>query len=317
MAEKRDYICKYCNKQFSNRKDLWRHLNAKKTSCVSKEKVEELMQKANIHETQITYFEKKTQSLEEYLKEKDEELERVKQELLLIKNEQSIKTLVDSKFETLGNQIISKIDETTGNSKFISAQNQYIFNNNNTNNKIDLNIEQRRGNFFDLELNEDGKERLDHLSTKIMMKVLSAENFPKSMAKLIASIYFHPKAPENHKWCVSDTTIANGALQYSSETGMLYTANTHDTICKNVRNIMFGVTDILTELSHKKAFTENQAINYNRIVNSMGNELTDLCINEIKEAAYEHRQFAKAAWNYMNIPVEAKFVSAQQKLTYK
>ena len=313
--DKNIHICKFCDKQFNGRKNLWKHLNTKKTSCIQKEKVEQLYQKTNMQETQINYFEKKTKTLEEQTKEQQEEIDKLKQQLLLIKKEQSIETLVDSKLEKLGDEIINKIDENNGRSNFFSAQNQYIITNN-TNNKMDLNIDQRHGNFFDLHLNESGKERLDHIDKNLMMKILNAKTFPKSMGKLIASIYFHPKAPENYKWCVTDITAATGALQYSSETGTLYLSNTNETISKNVKNVMFGVTDVLTELSRSKSFNDNQAINYSKIVNLMGNELSDSCIHEIKETAYQHRHFPRTAWKYMNIPIATEPVLTQQKLTH-
>lgn len=298
------YKCNMCNKTFSDRRYYYKHINLSKP-CVSKEKVVELVQRSNMQESKL-------QSLEEQTKEQQDQIQQLKEQLLIFQTQTDIKLFLK---DEIVSDIVNKIDESNENKRFHCAQNQYILNNHTSNNKIDVNIDQRTGNFFDIELSQDRKERLDHLTGKIMMKVLSAESFPKSMAKLVASIYFHPKVPENHKWCVSDTTMTNGALQYSSETGTLYRANTHDVICKNVQNILFGVTDILTELSQTNAFSETQAINCNRIVNLVGNELNDLCVKEIKDTAYKHRQFTKAAWNYMNIPIDTTFVSAQQKLS--
>ena len=310
-----EYICKYCDKHFNNRIHLWRHLNTKKTTCVPKEKLEELYQENNENKTKINYFEKKTKSLEEYAKEKEEEVEKLKRQLLQIQERKDVEKDFTNLLDEFSDQIIHKIDETNGRNNFISAQNQYIINNNN--NKIDLTIDQRHGNFFDLHLNQEGKERLDHIDKNLMLKILNAKTFPKSMGKLIASIYFHPKAPENYKWCVTDITATTGALQYSPETGTLYMSNTTETITKNVKNVMFGVTDVLTELSKTKSMNDNQAVNYNKIVNLIGNELSDSCINEIKETAYQHRHFPRTAWKYMNIPIATEPCSAQQKLTHK
>lgn len=311
--DKNIHTCKFCEKEFTSRMNLWKHLNTKKTSCIPKEKVEQLYKENNQTKTQLNYFEKKTKTLEEQTKEQQEQIEKLKQQLLLVKKEQSLEIIVDSKFEELSDQIINKIDETNGRSNFFSAQNQYIINNN----KVDLNIEQRHGNFFDLHLNQEGKERLDHIDKNLMMKILNAKTFPKSMGKLVASIYFHPKAPENYRWCVTDITAASGALQYSPETGTLYRTDTTETITKNVKNVMFGVTDVLIELGRTKSFNDNQAVNYNKIINLVGNELSDSCIHEIKETAYQHRHFPRTAWKYMNIPISTEQGSAQQKLEYK
>lgn len=308
-SEEKKHVCKFCKKEFTSRMNLWKHLNTKKTSCVPKEKVEELFQENNQNKSQLTYFEKKT-------KKQEEEIKNLKRQLQLMEkiseNNSRLENKIDEVFDKQ-EDMICKIEESNNlidKGAFISAQNQFIINNN----KVDLNIDQRHGNFFDLHLNKEGKERLDHIDIPLMMKILSAKSFPKSMGRLIASVYFHPKAPENYRWCVTDITAQSGALQYSEETGTLYRTNTNDTISKNVKNVMFGVTDVLVELGKTKSFNDNQAINYSQIVNLMGNELSESCLNEIKETAYQHRHFPRTAWKYMNIPIDTKPCSAQQKL---
>jgi hypothetical protein len=170
------------------------------------------------------------------------------------------------------------------------------------------------GNNMNVSINEQGEEELNHITKDMMMTILNDNNFEGSMGNLVQNVFFHPLATRNMTWCVTDTTIQNGALEYSKESNTLVKKRTDYVIVKNIQNVIFKVCDILEELKIGRTFNKKQIANSNRMYNLVGNDLPQECINSIKKVAYENRGLPKAVWKFSNVMIEKIPVSTQCKL---
>ena len=207
-----------------------------------------------------------------------------------------------------------EIEDATLQKEFYSAHNNQLIINNNL---LGIDINNKcidDSNPYGIQLAEYGKERMDHISLDHLMNVLDQKDFTKSMKKLIASIYFHPKAPANYRGWVVDKTAAFGAIEFNPETKSLLRKMTNNVITKNVQCIMFKVTDLLDELQKARKFNQTQAINCERFIQMMGNDIDPEFIAEIKDSAYENRNFPKTLWEHLNYPVETTPMVFQSKI---
>src|SRR5574342_287154 len=77
--------------------------------------------------------------------------------------------------------------------KSVRPVNQTVYNYNDNNNTL-----------FNISFSKFNKERMDHISLDMMMHILNQKTMNESLKKLTKTIYFHPKCPENWKWCVTN-----------------------------------------------------------------------------------------------------------------
>ena len=167
---------------------------------------------------------------------------------------------------------------------------------------------ENKNSIVNIQFSRPMKERLDHITQDMMMNILDQDTYDKSVGKLMQSIYFHPKAPENWNWCVTDTDAQLGALEYNHESGSLYRNNPEKVIQKSYSNVMFRVVDMLDELRKVKNFNRPQAINCSRLCNSLGSQLDHEQILVVKKVAYQGRNLSKSLWDYLDIMVETTTV---------
>ena len=214
-------------------------------------------------------------------------------------------TSVHESLETVLSEIeVVKESIEDSRDNYFASNNQQIINNYNYNDSKTL---------FNVSFSKPAKERLDHITKDMMLDILNHDNLNDTLSDLTRSIYFHPKAPENWKWCVIDLHSQNGALEYNHETNTLIRKNTTNVIRKNLENIMFPVTDLLEELRRTRNFNKPQAINCSRLINQLGNEFTSDQINSVKQSAYAGRNFPKALWESVSISVEKTPFTCQIK----
>ena len=62
------YQCDLCKKTFEDKRNYYRHINKKKTACLSKEQAEGLLDENKTKENRINYYETKTRLQEEQIK---------------------------------------------------------------------------------------------------------------------------------------------------------------------------------------------------------------------------------------------------------
>ena len=120
------------------------------------------------------------------------------------------------------------------------------------------------------------------------------------------SIYFHPEAPQNWNWCVTDIDAVLGALEYNHESGNLQRDNTERVIQKNYSNVMFRVVDMFDELRQNRNMNKPQAIHCSRLCNSLGTSLDSEQVSAVKEVAYQGRNLSKSLWDYVGVMIETK-----------
>jgi hypothetical protein len=297
----KSYHCDVCNKDFDNYKMYWKHMN-RKTACVSsKEIIEQIQSK----DSRINYFKAKFEERNQELERNNEELEKREREIeylknLLSRNEDNIEKISD-KLDLVQDSIDNK------NNTFTCNQFQQI--NNLTN--------ENKNNVINIEFAEPKKEKLDHITQDMMMNILNQKSYNVSVGKLIQSIYFHPKAPENWNWCVTDCDLQLGVLRFDHESGNLQRDNTEQVIQKQYANVMFRVVDMLDELRRERNLNRPQAINCSRLCNSLGTKLDSDQVSAVKEVAYQGRNLSKSLWDYLDIMVETTTVPTRITLKQK
>ena len=296
------YICSLCNKQFDDKSNYNRHTRKNKTACISKEQCQQIVEENKFKDNKLKYFETKTEKQKRELKEKETEIQRLKD--LVSKFSEKEEFIKDS-LEQVVDQVIEMKDEVVESSqKFNCTQieNQTNINNLNYNDNKTL---------FNISISKDKQERLDHITKDMMMGILNQKNYNITLKNLTTTIYFHPLAPQNWRWCVTDFNSPFGAVEYNHETNTLIRNDTTQVIKKNMQNVMFGVADILEELRVTRNFNKPQSVNYHRLINAMGNEFTNDEIKSMKESAYEGRNFPKALWDRVDVQVESTPATSQ------
>lgn len=264
----REYICLLCNKNFDdNRQKYWNHVN-RKTLCIPKERVLDQLNEEKGKTKLCATLTEENQRLKEKL-ELFEELakEKEKQQVINFNNN------------------ISNFDFSTNNN--LTMQN--------LNNETDVD------KYFNIDLNRDKEQTLDHIPVEMYLEILKSKTVDKSLTQIVRTVYFHPKAPENHTWCVVDKKAKSGSVYYSHDLNQLITSDTNDTIERNVQNVIPKVLDIMTGIQKKVPFNRKQEQNYHGLYQMYGNSLDLSTINEIKNMAYEDRDIPRAVWRQLCI----------------
>ena len=311
-VDDKTYICEICDTQFDNYNTYWTHIN-RKTPCLSKDQCKEIVQEMQLKNNRLMFFEEKTQQQIEALQEKESEIQKLKEELM---RKDSIKSLEKKLDETkdLFEDKMELIQETIEESKdkFFTSTNQQLINlNNNQVNNYNYNDTKT---LFNIQLTKAKKERMDHITKDMMLQILNHEDINDTLGDLTTSIYFHPKAPENWRWNVTDLNAQFGALEYEEESNTVIRKSTAQVIRANMQNVMFSVTDILEELRRSRNMNRPQAINTSRLINMMGSDFNDDQINSMKQSAYKGRNFPRTLWNRLDIRVETTKVQGKNSL---
>jgi hypothetical protein len=267
LKNEKEYICDLCNNKFSSYKTLWVHKNRTKKGCISTKKCLNVIDENKNIEYENNYLKKKL----EYYKKIVDNNNEIKDKLTLVEN---------------------KIDEKIPNNTFTV---------NTQNNIIDIDNSKK---VINIKFAEPYSERLDHINMDMMMSILDHSEYNNTLKELIAAVYFHPEAPQNWNWCITDIDSQNGALEYNHKTGNLDRNSSTVVINKNVQNIMYRVGDLLDELKQNREFNKPQIMNMNRLYNAIDTELNPQQISTVKKVAYSGRNLPRALWQYLNIMVE-------------
>lgn len=263
----KEYICQLCLKDFQGDGEKYWHHTHRKTLCIPKDQVlNQLIQQTGKEKL----FEDKTKRLEE-------ENNRLKKQIELyeeLKKEKQEKQ-----------QII--------NNNFDFSSNNLTIQNLSTNDTTDF------SKYFNVELVQDKKQTLDHISTELYLEILKSKSVDQSITQLIKTIYFNPKAPENYSWCVVDKKTKIGTFSYSHELNILTPVDTIDTIEKKVQHIIPRVMETMTDIHNRVPFTTKQEQNYHGLFGMYGTPLTTTTMNEIKNMAYENRDLPRATWKQL------------------
>lgn len=290
------WVCKICKKVYSCYKSYWTHVKKKKTACISKEQCSEIVEENELNKNRIHYFETKTQEQKKVLQRKESEIKKLKDIVTkLSEKDIYIKESIDT-FQDSLDQVKETMQET--------IQEKYNSSISHTNNFIDIENYNDNKMLFAINLSENAKEKLDHISNDQMMAIMNNLDFNGTLKNLTRAVFFHPKAPENWKWCVTDKNAKFGALEYNAESNTVIRKMTGTVISTNMQNVVFQVTDILEELKKVREFNEAQSYSYSRFLGVLGNEFTPEQINCIKETAFDGRNFPKALWENLDITVE-------------
>jgi hypothetical protein len=285
-------------------------LNKKKTACISQKQCKEIVEENQMSKNKLHYFKTKTQKQREVLEKQENEIQKLKE----IVSKLSDKELF---MKESMNQVLDKIDIVKDSiednkQQFFTTHNQQLINNNQQiNNYIDF--DKNKKMLFGLDFSGNSRERLDHISMDMMMAILNHKEFNNTLKHLAKAVFFHPKAPENWKWCVTDKNAKFGALEYNHESNTVIRKLTGKVINTNMQNVVFQVTDLLEELSRNRNFNQVQAYNYNKIFNLIGNDFTQEQIKSIKESAFDARNLVRALWESLFISVESTPVACQIK----
>lgn len=292
MKKKNDFNkfqCELCQKCFADSSGLRKHKN-KKFSCVPVEQtIKKVVEQKNIESKKILEDkEKETQEkIKKLLDEKDIESRNLLEEVTRLRN------LIENHFTNVRQKNIETNEE-----------NLTIVGNN-----VDasFNIPQLNED-YNIRLVEKEKERFDHIPNSQLLHILDQKEFSNSIAYLVETIFFNPKAPENMTWCINDKKSENGAIEYDDDLSILTRKSSHNVISKNLQNILYPFTDTLTKIKLTKTiFNYNQNRNYDRYLRLLSNlDIKKEYINHIKERMFEKRGLCKALWEHLKIPLELK-----------
>ena len=292
------YTCSLCKKEFKDGSNYRKHIKQKKTACIPQEEVVKLNQELKMEESKAYFFQTQVDKLKKEKEESEQEVIRLRKMMEKQIKNQMIK--IESKMEQVNDTLENRFDnvekqiEETG--KFKNTINNCIINqqHNESNN-----------NNFNFSLSLPQKERLDHISTKDVLRILNKDDFPESVGQLMEQVYFHPKAPENINWCVTDEYAAFGALEYNHESQTLIRKDTENVITRHLQYVLFGMSDMLEELRTSGSFNDQQGMNYSRFYNMVGKSSFDPdIVKSIKQKAYLGRNYAKGLWDRLQISVE-------------
>lgn len=301
------YQCDVCKMNFANSKLYWKHVN-RKMACLSQDQCKEMAEENQLTKTRLSFYEEKTELQNQTLQQKEQEIELLRQQLI---DKEQLMTKLDETSSKIENKL-ELVHESIQDSK------DKLFSGNGLVNNGTINFVNNESNtLFNVTFSQPRKERLDHITNDMLLKILDHENVNDSLKDMTASIYFHPKAPENWKWNVTDLNAQFGALDYNFESGTLIRKETRDVIQKHMQNVWFSVTDLLEELRKTRNMNRPQAINCSRLINMLGSRFSNDQINSMKESAYEGRQFPKTLWNRLDIRVETTKVGGKHSLIKK
>ena len=268
----KEYTCDICKTKFTNKGSYWTHKNKKKNACLSPEIVEKIQE----------------------LEKTQQEVEKLKSIIASLNNNN------DKKLE----QIITKIENVQDTIEINQTAHQLTQINNTMNNNADNKM------CFDIHFTENNKEKLSHISQEMMLKILNHKDFNDTLKHIAKTVFFHPEAPQNWKWCVTDKKAAEGALEYNAESNTVIRKSTGEVINVNMQNIIFQISDFLTNLKKNNCeFNDTQKRNREKIYDTLGNDFTSEQINCIKGAGYDGRNLAKALWESLYITVESTPIS--------
>ena len=169
--------CKFCNKFFTAKSSLTRHVNLRCKEI----KIKNINKEQQIEKEQIN----KLIELNELLIKQNEENRKQNEE-------------IKKQNEELKNQLVMvQIQKSTGKSKLnkskINISNSNISNSNNvTNNNIHIQI------------NKYGTENYDELDNKLFLEPMLKEIGKQIFLKQIQNIYINPDLPQNHNIVITD-----------------------------------------------------------------------------------------------------------------
>lgn len=274
-----DYQCELCGERFEKKNSYWSHKNRLKKPCISREQCIELVEEVSNTKNREKFLRVKTEKL-------DEENKKLKERI------QQLETLT------------SDIEEIKDSVKEHLA-NQQIYINNNNNNYNDFSDKSMNLNMI---FSEARKERMDHIDSNMYLSILDHRDFNDTMKHLVSCVYFHPKAPENWKWCILDKNAKYGAVEYNHETNSLIRKPAESVITENVENIVYRVVDVIDQLQVKHRFNRNQIYSYNKLFGLFGTEMATKTIQSIKDVGYANRNLPKALWGQSNIKLESRHI---------
>jgi hypothetical protein len=266
------YYCHICNTQFTQ-KPYWKHMN-RKNACVSSKEFLKVIDEKN-----KVINEKNIMNIENI---------QLKEKIEIYKN-QDTKNKFNEEIKNKLTTMENKIDNHVSN-VFVQTNN------------ID-NIDNSK--VINIKFAEPFSEKLDHINMDMMMSILDHREYDTALKELVAAVYFHPEAPQNWNWCITDLDGKNGALEYNHTSGNIDRNSSVSVINKNIQNIMHRIGEILDKLKQQdRDFNKPQTMNMNRLYGGIEQDLNPKQVLTIKKVAYSGRNLPKALWQYLNIMVE-------------
>lgn len=301
QQNKKEYHCEICDLKFDSYNPYYKH-RIRKNPCISKEKYKEVIQENK----RMKYI------IEMKLKNEIETKDKLIQELQQ-SNELKDKSLIGISHDIKEmKQSVNNVHDKLDNKNDIVNVAYNNFTNNNTLNQIN----QIKNELCNFSFTIPKKERLDHIPGSVMMEYLNSKSLNETLGKIMGSVYFDVSAPQNFRWCITDSDAQYGALEYNKDSNTLTRKSTNEVISNQVKNVIFQVTDVIEELRMKHTFNQKQLINCNKLYGLAGTELDPSDMKGIKEAAYERRNFPKTLWDFLGIPVEVTELNCQVHLKH-
>jgi hypothetical protein len=289
MVEKKQYRCDICNKSYKDKSGLWYH-NTKNHKNINNN----LTTISTSKETKMTTINKTTKSVEKpdncickYCgKQLSHRNSRWRHEKICEK-----KISIEKKLE----EITQKLDEIQKKSltnkkstKIINNINGNIVNGTNTDNSQKIII------------NKTGNEDLNTLTYDEVSVIF--DNQITSVIKLIESLNFDEKKPQNHSFCTTSlespylSYYDNGTNSINKERKKYFF---DEIICKNIENHEILYNKFKNKFNNsKKQQIQNNITNLKEIrANSFNNKIMQELVRKLNLLSYNKRNIVHKTWN--------------------
>lgn len=151
---------------------------------------------------------------------------------------------------------------------------------------------------------KSGNENIDHITRDVFLSLLSCKSFPDMSLKLLDTLYFNIKVPQNCNWCLAYPKNEDAGIELDEESEKFERTNTLDIINKkflNMFNLCFNLIDqIYQENKDNQFLTHLQYKNllkcYDYIEQESILEEDEHIYNIIREFAYKNRSIPMNEW---------------------
>jgi hypothetical protein len=249
-----NYFCSSCSITFSCNKALKRHYSSKKHLCRAENQLKYVCDcgKSFTLSTNLTRHRKNCNQRSIPLQDNTSQVET------LINENNEMKEIISKKDEEM-RELKDEMDELRKKVEMLFASSSCnTTNNNNTHIETQNNIENQNV----IIVNNFGNENTDYLSDKGITKLMSRNGPYVCIPKLIRSIHFHPKHPENH-----NIQVTNIGKNYAK----IFTDNKWEVRNKNrtIDDLIVTTGVLLREKfeENKSCLSANQKERYNTYEN--------------------------------------------------
>jgi Zinc finger, C2H2 type len=153
-------------------------------------------------------------------------------------------------------------------------------------------------------LAKHGEETISHITKDVMLKILDIESFPEMCTELMRLLYFNKEVPENRNWTIVYPKNKNGGVEFNHTTQKFERKKTYNIIDDKFSNMVTLLFDLVQEISRddieNNHLSKRQKINVNKYCMHYGqleiSKTSELVYDSIHSLAYNSRKDQMKEW---------------------